>query len=237
MNAETAGAFVMYGSRSAMELGLAHIEEQIKAIEGAVIEKPSLAIDLSKTLVESACRTVLRERGIEYDREDNLPRLFRTVCDALPILPVDAASEVGARRSILKAIGGMSAAVQGICELRNSYGLASHGADAPRAALGPTQAMLSAQAADSIVGFLYRVHREGQAQRVPLSFEDNVTFNDYVDDVHELIEIFGLAYRPSEVLFRIDKQAYGDQLASFADGEGDPESALTPSKTEIAASC
>lgn len=35
--------FVMHGARDAMSGGLTHIEEQIKGIERAVIENPSLA--------------------------------------------------------------------------------------------------------------------------------------------------------------------------------------------------
>ena len=55
-------SFVMHGARDAMEGGLAHIEEHVKGIEQAVAENPGLAFDLAKTLVESTCRTVLRER-------------------------------------------------------------------------------------------------------------------------------------------------------------------------------
>ena len=59
MAAARAPPFVMHGARDAMAGGLAHIEEQVKGIEQAVVENPGLAFDLAKTLIESTCRAVL----------------------------------------------------------------------------------------------------------------------------------------------------------------------------------
>lgn len=38
--------FVMHGARDAMSAGLAHIEEQVKGIEQAVVENPGLAFEV-----------------------------------------------------------------------------------------------------------------------------------------------------------------------------------------------
>ena len=70
--------FVMYGAREAMRGGLSHIEEQVKAIEQAVTENPGLALDLARTLIESTCKTILRERAISFASDDDLPKLFKT---------------------------------------------------------------------------------------------------------------------------------------------------------------
>ena len=53
----TAAEFVMHGARAAMAGGQVHISEQVRSIELSVVENPGLAFDLSKTVVESACRT------------------------------------------------------------------------------------------------------------------------------------------------------------------------------------
>jgi hypothetical protein len=50
-----------------------HIEEQVAAIELAVVEKPGLAFDLAKTLIESVCRTILAERRIYPTKRNTLP--------------------------------------------------------------------------------------------------------------------------------------------------------------------
>src|SRR2546422_3049806 len=119
----------MLGARAAMAGGLTHIEEQVKGIERAVIENPGLAFDLAKTVVESACRTILTERKISFGSDDDLPRLFKTVTISLPILPASASSEAEARKSLAQTLNGLHTALHGVCELRNAFGFASHGAD------------------------------------------------------------------------------------------------------------
>lgn len=115
--------FVMHGARDAIAEGLTHIEEQVRAIEQAVVENPALAFDLARTLVETVCRTILRERKVAYNENDDLPTLFKTVSDHLPFLPPTASSEATTRKSLKRTLNGLSTAIQGICELRNQCGL------------------------------------------------------------------------------------------------------------------
>lgn len=209
--------FIMYSARAAMADGLGHIEKQIKAIEHAVLDNPELAFDLAKTVVESACKTILSDRKIAFESADDLPKLFKAVTSNLPILPVAASSEAEARKSLAQTLNGLHTALQGVCELRNAYGFASHGAGGPRPAMETVQALLAAQAADAIVGFLHRVHRQ---ERVTLpgrrmEFEDNPAFNELLDEANESVQIFDLEYTPSEVLFGVDPEAYRDLLSRF----------------------
>jgi hypothetical protein len=209
--------FVMYGARAAMADGLSHIEEQVKGIERAVVENPGLAFDLARTVVESTCRTILTDRKIVFEPNDDLPRLFKTVTSNLPILPVAASSESEARKSLVQTLSGLHTALQGVCELRNAYGFASHGASGARPAMESVQALLAAQAADAIVGFLHRVHRQERSffAITRLEYEDNQEFNNYVDDANTQVQIFNLIYRPSEVLFAVDQEAYRSLRANY----------------------
>jgi hypothetical protein len=209
--------FVMYGARAAMAGGLRHIEEQVRGIERAVVENPGLAFDLAKTLVESACRTILTERKVAFGLDEDLPRIFRAVTINLPMLPVAASTEAEARRSLVQTLNGLHTALQGVCELRNAHGFASHGTDGPRPRMESVQALLAAQAADAIVGFLHRVHSQERltGPTTSPSFDANPEFNTHVDDSNDAVQIFQLVYRPSEVLFAVDQQAYRDLLADF----------------------
>jgi len=212
-----ASGFVMHGARAAMLGGVSHIEEQVKGIEQAVIENPGLAFDLAKTIVESTCRTILTDRRIAYGHDEDLPRLFRRITHILPVLPIAASGEAEARRSLARTLAGLHAALQGVCELRNAYGFASHGTDAPRPLMESAQALLAAQAADAIVGFLHRAHAQDHTTLLDeqLEYDDNEDFNDYVDEANGPVQIFELVYRPSEVLFAVDREAYRDLLADF----------------------
>src|SRR5271157_5363811 len=144
-------SFVMHGARVAIAGGFLHIQEQVEGIELAVTEKPALAFDLAKTVIESTCRTILTERKVYFGTDDDLPKLFKTVTNSLPFLPPSASSSAEARKSLAQTLSGLSTAVQGVCELRNACGFASHGSEGPRPALETVQAILAAETADAIV--------------------------------------------------------------------------------------
>lgn len=210
-------AFVMHGAREAMNNGMSHIEEQIKSIEEAVVKKPGFAFDLAKTLIESVCKTILADRKISFNSDDDLPRLFKVVTTSLPFLPSSASGEIDARKSLKKTLGGLQTAILGICELRNSYGFASHGAEAARPAMDTVQAFMVAQSADAIIGFLHRVHRQEPttAASKRLGYEDNPDFNGYVDDAHEPVRIFDEEFTPSRILFEMAPEPYRVYLTDY----------------------
>lgn len=218
-----ASPFVMHGARDAVASGLVHIEQQVHALELAVTENPALAFDLAKTLVESVCRAVLGERSIPFGEADDLPKLFKAASTHLPLLPASASHAAEARKSLRRTLNGLHTAIQGICELRNQCGFASHGAGGPRPAMESVQALLAAEAADTIVGFLHRTHRQ---DRSPLtspraSYEANQAFNDSVDEAHGTIRIYESEFRPSDVLFQMEPETYRVYLAEFhAEAEG-----------------
>ena len=211
--------FVMHGARDAIAAGLAHIERHVEALEEAVVENPSLAFDLAKSLIESACRTVLQERSVSYAVRDDLPSLFRLATRHLSLLPEGAsdADEVG--RSIRQTLQGLGTAVQGICELRNQCGFVSHGSGAQRPVMEAPQALLAAQIADTIIGFLHRMHRQEHTSSAILNFENNETFNNHVDENCDPVIIFDVEFRPSQVLFEMEPESYRIYLAEFEDSE------------------
>ena len=215
-------AFVMHSARAAVSGGLTHIEEQVKALEQAVVENTGLAFDLAKTLIESACKTIITERGKTFEKNDEMGKIFKTATQAVPFLPAHLAGRTEARKSLEQTIGGLNTAMQGVCELRNACGFASHGSDGPRPAMEGIQALLAAQAADAIIGFLYRVHAADLARPISprFDFDTNPNFNEWIDEQNEMVQILDLPpYRPSEVLFNVDQEAYRDLLAGYvADG-------------------
>ena len=112
--------------------------------------------------------------------------------------------------------------------MRNSHGFASHGKDPSFQQLEAVQAFLVARSADAIVNFLYRVHKDYstdvRARR--LAYGDHPDFDSYVDDINEVVRIFQMEYRPSEVLFAVDPQAYRSYLADWEAQEADESGAV-----------
>lgn len=229
--------FVMHGAREAIASGLLHIKQQVESIEQAVVENPGLAFDLAKTLVETACRTVLRERAIAYSRDDDLPKLFKTTIISVPFLPATATAESEIRKSLATTLSGLHTAVQGICELRNQCGFASHGSDSPRPAMEPVQALLVAEAADAIVGFLHRVHKLAQVVPAskPLKYNDHAAFNEWIDDLHAPLKIFDEEFQPSHVLFEMAPEPYRVYLTGFVSDTENDEAVTTRDRAGDAA--
>ena len=217
--------FQMAGARSAILDGpiAESIEKQIYAIENAMESVPDFAFDLSKTLIETVCKTVLADIGQPADRRWNAPKLLKETTKRLNLLPRNHPDAAKARDSVEKTLRGMLQTVQGLCEIRNRYGIASHGRDAFAARLGLRQATLAAQAADTIVSFLYRIHRDTLIQDpgARIYYEDHAGFNETFDNDNEMIRISDLGLRPSEVLFRADPGAYKAALLDhIAEQEG-----------------
>ena len=218
MTNDTEVSFQMVHAREAISRGLTHIERQVTAIENNVRDEPTYAFDLARTLVECACRTILEEREIPYSKGDDLSALFRMVREQLPFLPPEASGESAARKSLNRTLAGLNSTMQGITELRNEYGFASHGHGTARPQMDRTQAILVAGAADVIVGFLYGVHVQNHTTNIKTSqslYEENQDFNNFIDENHEIHTILEAEFWPSEVLFRMEPETYRLRLTEF----------------------
>jgi len=211
--------FQMVGARAAVLDGpiAETIEQQIHAIENALLSVPDFAFDLSKTLVESVCKTVLADIGQPADPNWDAPRLLKETTNRMTLLPRNHPDPAKASDSVTKTIRGLLQTIQGLCELRNGYGMASHGRDGFSARLDLRQATLAAQAADTIVSFLYRIHRDALAQSpgARVYYEDHADFNDTFDRENEPIRLGDVELLPSRVLFHGDREAYKAALNEY----------------------
>jgi hypothetical protein len=223
--------FQMHGCRAAVLPVAAAFEPQIQAIEDSIQRVPDFAFDLSKALVESVCRTVLADLGTPADPSWNCPRLLRETTDRLSLLPRGHSNAGTARESVITTIRGLLQTIQGLCELRNSFGMASHGRDISAARLGQRQATLAAQAADAIASFLYRTHRDALAEQPAdrVYYEDHPDFNQWLDQQFELIVIGEERLAPSKVLFYTAINSYKLSLTEFLSAP--PENAETGEST------
>ena len=202
----------MAGARSAiLDSPIAEfIEPQIDAIENAMESVPDFAFDLSKTLIESVCKTVLADIGQPANPKWDAPKLLKETTNRLNLLPRNHPDPAKANEAVEKTLRGMLQTIQGLCEFRNYYGMASHGRDAFSARLDIRHATLAAHAADTIVSFLYRIHHDAlmQTPGARIYYEDHADFNEAFDNDNETIRVSDLGLRPSEVLFKGDPVAY-----------------------------
>ena len=177
---------------------------------------------------------VLADIGQPADPNWDAPRLLKETTNRLTLLPRNYPDAAKARESLEKTIRGLLQTIQGLCELRNGYGMASHGRDTFSARLGLRQATLAAQAADTVVSFLYRMHRDASAQ-TPGSrvyYEDHSDFNESFDRDNDTIRLGGLEFLASRVLFHFDAEAYRVQLNDFIAERDTTDTATATPMTE-----
>lgn len=136
-----------------------YIAQQITRMEAAVSNDPALAIGTAKELVETCCKTILRERGVASSKGAEIPELVKLTTKALALTPDDIPDKAKAAETINWLLSNLTAITQGIAELRNQYGT-GHGKAAGAKGLGPRHAKLAVGAASTLAVFLAETHNE-----------------------------------------------------------------------------
>jgi hypothetical protein len=166
------GGRIIYGARPLHgRLSLEHIREttakleagyihrQIKRMESSVETDPDLAIGTAKDLVESCCKTILYERGVQPEGKLELTNLIKATLKELQLLPDDIDASAKGADIIKKLLSNLGTVAQGLAELRNLYGT-GHGKAGHHKGLQPRHAKLAAGAASTLSLFLLDTHQE-----------------------------------------------------------------------------
>lgn len=138
-------------------LDAAHIMTEIGRIEHAIDTDPALAIGTAKELLESVCKTILRERGKPVAPNDDLPQLAKATFKALKLVPDAVPDAAKGAKTIKVMLSNLATVTQGIAELRNFYGT-GHGRDGQTKGLGSRHAKLAVGAAGTLATFLVETH-------------------------------------------------------------------------------
>ena len=99
-----------------------YVDSKITVMVNAVKTDTDLAIGTAKELLETICKSILKQKNVSVDKNWTLQRLIKETSNSLNFRPKDAEDPEKAEQSIKQILGGISAIVQGVSELRNSYG-------------------------------------------------------------------------------------------------------------------
>ena len=136
-----------------------YVLQQITRMEAAVENDPGLAIGTAKELVETACKTILKERNIKLTGNEELPKLVKATAKELKLTPSDIADDAKASDSIKRLLSNLATITNGVAELRNSYGT-GHGKEAKSRGLTSRHAKLAVGSASTLAIFLVETHNE-----------------------------------------------------------------------------
>ena len=145
--------------------GLPQLRQQIKRITDSVDTDPDLAVGTSKELLETCCKTILSERGLLFNENEDISKLLKNAQKSLKLLPDDIDQRAKGTEYIKRLLGNLGGIARGMSEVRNQYGT-GHGKHGRSSSLKPRHAKLAAGAATTLAVFLFETHIETR-ERIP----------------------------------------------------------------------
>ncbi|MCO5171140.1 MAG: abortive infection family protein [Planctomycetes bacterium] len=143
----------------AVHLDADYLNQQVQRCRAGVDADPWLAVGTAKELVETICKTILRECGEEPVASAPLAALVKACSKQLGLCPEDVDNAHRAADTIRRILGSLGTVTQGLAELRNSHGT-GHGQDARSRGLKPRHARLAVGAAVTVATFLFETFQE-----------------------------------------------------------------------------
>lgn len=110
-------------------LNTAYVNGKINTMNDAIHKDTDLAIGTAKELLETTCKSILKQKGVTIETDWTLPQLLKATASTLDFTPKEAADPDKAEKAIRQILGGITSIVHGVAELRNGYGT-GHGKDA-----------------------------------------------------------------------------------------------------------
>lgn len=136
-----------------------HLSEQIRRIEQSIDTDPTLAIGTAKELIETACKTILAERGKPAAGTPEIAALTKATLKELRLVPEGVPEAARGSDVIKRVLQNLGAIGNGLAELRGLYGT-GHGKHGRAEGLKVRHAKLAVGAASTLVIFLFETHKE-----------------------------------------------------------------------------
>jgi hypothetical protein len=136
-------------------LNTEYVSNKIKIMTDALNKDTDLAIGTAKELIETTCISILKQKKVIIDTNWSLSRLIKETSGNVDYTP----NTDKAKKSISQILGGISSIVQGVSELRNTYGT-GHGKEANFKVLETKYAKLLVGVVSEIIIFYLSVNGE-----------------------------------------------------------------------------
>ncbi len=146
-------------SEAAQKFDAPELHRQIERMRNSVDDDPALAIGTAKELVETTCKTILHERGIDFDEDADIVQLVKVTRKALDLLPEQIPDSAKGADVIRRLLSNLATLAQGLGELRNLYGT-GHGRKGSTKGLSPRHARLAVGAGSTLATFLFETHEQ-----------------------------------------------------------------------------
>lgn len=136
-----------------------YVTKKINRMTDSLDKDNDLAIGTAKELLETMCKSILKQKGIEYVSDWSVSKLINITTKNLDFIPKNAEDPEKAKKSIIQILSGISTTIQGLSELRNAYG-SGHGKEADFKPLETVYAKLYVSLVSDLVIFYLSINGE-----------------------------------------------------------------------------
>jgi hypothetical protein len=140
-----------------------YVSRQIIRMQSSLSADPDATIGTAKEFLETICKTILSERGTEYNSSESLPRLVKLVSGELDLVPKEVAESSRTKESVKRLLSNLGSVADAVSEIRNLHGT-GHGKQANSKGLSLRHGRLVAGAAAAVAVFLFETHQESSKQ-------------------------------------------------------------------------
>lgn len=136
-----------------------YMSRQIELMFSMQSTNPTNTIGLAKELIESCCKTILDELGIEWSKNDDVPQLTNKAMGALNVLPANIQKTDQGVDAIKAVLGNLRAIPTKLAEIRNPFG-SGHGKSASFQGLEERHVKLAVGSSITIVDFIWSTYEK-----------------------------------------------------------------------------
>lgn len=174
-------------------------------------------LDNVKSLLESISKTILINKGVEFNKNINFIRLVKLAAENTPVFSIFENKD---KESSKRIFNGIENIASGIAELRNNHGFFAHGRDVHSQKFDKYILNLVLNSGESLACFLIQCHGEDLTDRERWFYEDYAFFNEWYDNKH-FDEKTGYTISLSFALFTQDLEAYKEEYNLFSNSPSD----------------
>lgn len=188
------------------------LETFIEAIDKNRRTNSNVSLDAAKSLIESICKTILTNKGIEFKSDSKLGYLVKKTFSILPVFQTLSNADNEAGKGILGSLENIGTKIG---EFRNEHGFFSHGQDIHGGQFDSYLTDLVIASTDVITSFLINAYSQDDSEKKRIFYEDFAFFNKIYDENNQWVKVENLEFSPSKVLFENDIEAYKEAFNNF----------------------
>ena len=136
-----------------------YVNTQADLMFSMIDTAPHSAIGKAKELIEICCKTILDEKGIQYNSDWDFNQLMKVALESIGLSTKQLKVGITSRNIAARILGNLGNIAQGMADLRNSFG-DGHGKSKNFKPLPPRYAHLAVGSSVAVVKFMWDTYQE-----------------------------------------------------------------------------